>query len=377
MRRLPVGLAGDDGADQVLHVPAARRLTNSAASQSSSSGCVGHSPCEPRSSSDLRESGAEELPPQAVDEDARGQRIVRRDQPVGQIEPRGAAAAGVELAEEGGDGRLARSRPIRPSSCRARRMRVSAGVVASATPPRAGSQLRAGAAASSQPRQFGSIGLASGAAHSKCAATAVFCASVRFGSSHAQGAQHGVRNLFALLGGGPGVLAGREHQPEASDGRAAEFGIVPEAHGHHGVAHRSQPARRSAAPGRPSRCRRTRRLPQPVFGSPIDGRERRMLGARRLFRLDVPARKRHLAPADFGFDFGDHQAIRAARQRDVRAGSRPARLRARALPRARAGLQGDGVGFVVGIRTAATTRPLPGRAGEDAAFVAGDPRSSL
>ena len=51
-----------------------------------------------------------------------------RHQPVGQIEARGALAAGIELAEEGGDGGLDDVRRFRPSSCRAARMRVSAGV---------------------------------------------------------------------------------------------------------------------------------------------------------------------------------------------------------------------------------------------------------
>ena len=49
---------------------------NSQASQSSSSGCAGRSPCEPRSSSVLDEPVAEELLPEAVHEDAGGQRIV-------------------------------------------------------------------------------------------------------------------------------------------------------------------------------------------------------------------------------------------------------------------------------------------------------------
>ena len=54
----------------------------------------------------LRQPGAEELAPRAVDEHARGQRIVARDQPVRQIEARRALAPGVERAEEARNRRL-------------------------------------------------------------------------------------------------------------------------------------------------------------------------------------------------------------------------------------------------------------------------------
>ena len=79
---------------------------NSAASQSSSSGCAGHSPCEPRSSSPLEMPAAEKLAPQTIDVHARSERIARRDQPVGQIEPCGAPPARIELAQKHWNGGL-------------------------------------------------------------------------------------------------------------------------------------------------------------------------------------------------------------------------------------------------------------------------------
>src|SRR5687767_11241581 len=47
---------------------------------------------------------AKELPPQTVDYHASGERIVERNEPVRQIETSRAAPAGVEFAQEGGDG---------------------------------------------------------------------------------------------------------------------------------------------------------------------------------------------------------------------------------------------------------------------------------
>ena len=60
-----------------FHAPASRM--NSAASQSSSSGCEGWSPCVPKSSEVRTSTAAEQLLPDAIDGDARGQRIIARD----------------------------------------------------------------------------------------------------------------------------------------------------------------------------------------------------------------------------------------------------------------------------------------------------------
>ncbi len=73
---------------------------NSTASQSTSSGWVGHSPCEPRSCSVRREPLAERELPQPVHEDASGQGVVLRGQPAGEIEARRAPAARVGLGQE-------------------------------------------------------------------------------------------------------------------------------------------------------------------------------------------------------------------------------------------------------------------------------------
>src|SRR6267143_5669240 len=48
----------------------------------------------------FRQSGPEELAPGAVDECARGERVVTRRQPPGEVEPRRALALRVECAEE-------------------------------------------------------------------------------------------------------------------------------------------------------------------------------------------------------------------------------------------------------------------------------------
>ena len=92
---------------------------NSTASQSSSSGWVGHSPCEPRSSSVRDEPLAEGELPQPVHEDARGQRVVARrsasargraGSPGGRRRRSGAGSAGPPAR---------RPRPTRPASSRA------------------------------------------------------------------------------------------------------------------------------------------------------------------------------------------------------------------------------------------------------------------
>ena len=54
----------------------------------------------------FRNARAEELTPKAIHIDARGQRILRRCQPVRQVQPCGAPPAGFEFAEKGRDGGL-------------------------------------------------------------------------------------------------------------------------------------------------------------------------------------------------------------------------------------------------------------------------------
>ena len=134
----------------------------------------------------LRESGAEELAPDAVDEDARGQRILRR-RPASSPD-RAAWRAGRRCrACRGSRGwRAARSRRTRPSSCRAPESRVSARRRPPRTPSRAGWQCRTARQPARSFATSASSDCASGAAHWKCAATAVFCASVRLSSAISQ-----------------------------------------------------------------------------------------------------------------------------------------------------------------------------------------------
>ena len=67
----------------------------------------------------LRQPGPEELAPRAVDERARGERIVARHQPVREIEPRRALALRVERAEESRNRRLDdRRRLVHPVAAR-------------------------------------------------------------------------------------------------------------------------------------------------------------------------------------------------------------------------------------------------------------------
>ena len=57
---------------------------NSSASQSSSSGCVGLSPCKPKLLDERHDAAAEVVLPDAIDHDAGSQRIVWGGDPVGQ-----------------------------------------------------------------------------------------------------------------------------------------------------------------------------------------------------------------------------------------------------------------------------------------------------
>ncbi len=71
--------------------PSSRNWT---ASQSSSSGWLGGSPWTPKSSAVLTMPGAEDLKPEAVDGHAGGQRMVGRDQPLGQPQAVAGASGG-------------------------------------------------------------------------------------------------------------------------------------------------------------------------------------------------------------------------------------------------------------------------------------------
>ena len=154
---------------------------NSAASQSSNSGCVGHSPCDPMSSSTLvmpmpknwRHSRLTKT--RAVSgfcwltsQLARSSRVARCP-PVSNL-PRKAGTAGCTISP---DSSIQFPRD---------RIRVSVGVVASETTTRG---MAASSSADSFSRFATSItsGRASGEAHWKCPATAVFCSGVRWSSA--------------------------------------------------------------------------------------------------------------------------------------------------------------------------------------------------
>ena len=92
--------------------------TNSTASQSSNSGWVGHSPCEPRSSRLARQALAEERLPQPVHEHARGERVLLRDEPAGEVEARGAAARRCDGAGSAGGRLHDRARLVQPVASR-------------------------------------------------------------------------------------------------------------------------------------------------------------------------------------------------------------------------------------------------------------------
>ena len=85
---------------------------NSDASQSSSSGCVGHSPCEPRSSSTFDRPVPKNCRHVRLTNDARRQRIVARHQPVRQVEPRARARPSYRACRGSAESRARRSRRV-------------------------------------------------------------------------------------------------------------------------------------------------------------------------------------------------------------------------------------------------------------------------
>ena len=100
--------AGDDQSQQSPSCPSPI-ATNSTASQSSSSGWLGGSPCAPKSSTRLHQPGAEEHLPVAVHRHPRRQRIGRSDQPASQPQPVGTA-----LSVPGADERRHARRDLAP-----------------------------------------------------------------------------------------------------------------------------------------------------------------------------------------------------------------------------------------------------------------------
>ena len=299
---------------------------NSAASQSSSSGCVGHSPCEPRSSSDFGDARCRKT---AATAGSRYTRAVSglslETQPVGQVEPRGAAAAGVELAQKRRNGGLDhRARIVHPVAARqnarfgGRRWLPSprtCGMAASQQlRPRCSSWANASTSA-----------CASGAAHWKCPRRLASCSSVRSASSVFSAFSDLVRNLFALVfGGGPATIVARPTAPGGSGPASRGGNRNPGGCGRSSQCRpRSSPARRNAAPERPVRRRYSwpppsrswdRRRSPPAAGTPptdcANSQCRR--------RNQCGAGDRFLSPrTQLGFHFRQHQAIRAARHADA------------------------------------------------------------
>ena len=182
----------------------------------------------------LRESGAEELrarggsrrrarsadSPASTSQFARSSRVARRP-PVSSL-PRKPGTAGCTIAPESSI-QLPRAR-----------MRVSAGVTASDTITR-GIAVSSSAAACSQLRRVRHFGLRFRRRPLEVRRDRGLLCGGALLFRHAQRAQHGVRNLFALVGRRPREFARRERQAEAADGGAAEFGILLDAHGQHGV----------------------------------------------------------------------------------------------------------------------------------------------
>ena len=182
MRRLPVRVARHDRADQVLHVPACAPCawysgcTNSAASQSSSSGCVGHSPCDPRSSSTFERPVPKNCAPDAIHEDARGQRILCATPASSPDRAASRGARRCRACRGSRESRAARSRPNRPSSFRAPESASRRASTASVTTTRGIALLQQRRGLLPLRRAPPRSACASGDAHWKCAAIAAFCA---------------------------------------------------------------------------------------------------------------------------------------------------------------------------------------------------------
>ena len=203
----------------------------------------------------LRKSRAEELAPEAVHGDARGQRILRTHQPVAR------------------SSRVARRPPVsslprKPGTARLHDLAGIVHPVAARQNARLGGRdrlgdhhARDGAVEHRRSllalRHVRASDCASGAAHWKCAATAAFCASVRLSSAMRSACSTSVRNLLAFFGRGPRIRSGKR-QAEAADGGAAKFGILPECAPSARYPRRSRAAGRSAAPDRPWWFRYTR-----------------------------------------------------------------------------------------------------------------------
>ena len=296
--------------------------------------------------------------------------FVGRHQPVRQIQPRRAAAAGVELAEEAGDRRLHDlARIVHPVSAR-QNARLGGRHRLGHHHARDGAlqQRRSLLAASPLPP---TSACASGAAHWKCAATAAFCASVRLSSATRSARSTASGISLPFLGRRPREFARRKRQPEAADGGAAKFGILPDAHGEHGVGGGLQRLREAQRQIRLGGF--VVRVDRPAGLRIAIDRARRQVFRCLVAQIGRARDERNLASAGLHFEFGDHQPVGAARHAQSRAGSRPAPLRAPVRPRARAGLERDGVGLVVGIRPAGDDQAVArrSRSGQRAAFVAG------
>ena len=300
---------------------------NSAASQSSSSGCVGHSPCEPRSSSifempcrrtarhtRLTKTRAVSGFAGETSQFARSSRVARRP-PVSSL-PRKAGMAGCTISPD--------SSIQLP---RAQNAGLAPASVASETTTR-GIAASSSAASCSSLRHLDRLRPALPATPTGNARRSrPSAAAVRLSPRPcAARCSTGVGNLLALLGASArrnrSAESARRKRPE---GGAAELGIVVQAHRHHGIGVRVSTglAKRSASIALATVVV-GRAPPSRSSGSPsnaaIGGYSARRIGQVGRCRPKSAAR----LPPDFRLDFGDHHAIGAARHAHARAGPRPA-----------------------------------------------------
>ena len=256
----------------------------------------------------LGKADAEELPPHAIDEDARGERIARGDQPVGEVEAGGALAAGIELAEERGDGGLDDlARFIHPVAA-PQDAGLGGGGGFGDHHARDGGIEQGGFLF--QVRDRDQLGehfgrrpfIVRGHGGLLLRGALVFL--------DAEGLEDGIGNLFAFVGGGPGILGWGKLQAEAAGDGAAVIGIVMEPHGHEGIGGGLDGLGES---------QREDDLGILVVGGDgpsglgiaIEGGGRRM---RRRGHVQVGGAEREgeLAAVHFGFHFGHHQAVGSA-----------------------------------------------------------------